>query len=637
VSELRLLGKELRQLLPWAGLNMTITLGSVLSRLLTKPPDQASWAADAPIFANGTAHESRLLIWSFVLAFASCAREHDDGTLTFLFSLPTRRSAIYLRKICAGMSLLLAGVALEASIDGLLSLANPSTFGQTFRLDWAALSAGISVCVAWIFYGHALLLSVLRRFGLLLGLVLYIAIGFATRDRPDLRVYNPFLLHELEFRGSTPRVPWAGLLGQLGVSSALAALAGWLWVGRGASVADAMAHLSQRPASKLLFALPFGLLAVSAGYFATLGQQSSESWPSAKNTVGAVKIQVTRLETRRYELRYPEPLRQVVERLAAPADDLHEALAAELGAPLRDERVAVDLTQTSPTHAGSATWESIRLDLSKRNDEADLLRVLAHETVHVLAQRASDRRISEHDLAFGFFNEGLAELLSLKHVPDEPYRQARWFEAALLHRRHRVEFADLVSFSTFERRFGLVAVYPLALVWVESFVETCGEGAARQLLANLALPDGPRAAHGLALWRHLLQLQGCDASRVNTLWSARLQQRAAELGDELDRVPELIGGVAALEAGELVLRAGLEGRPPEAARYALWLRSAAGAESAPYSLPGQLESDGVLRFRIPESFAVASTLHFQLLLSWQRAGEVVELRSEWKSTPLPER
>lgn len=635
MSELRLLGKEVRQLLPWAGLNMTITLGSTLSTLLTNPPDQASWAANAPLFSNGAAHDSQLVIWAFVLAFASCAREHDDGTLTFLFSLPTRRSAIYLRKVCAGMLLLLANVVLDALIDGLLSLANPTTFGDTFRLDWALLSAGIGVCVAWTFYGHALLLSVLRRFGLLLALVSYIAIGFATNDNPEWRAINPFLMHEIEFRGHTPRVPWGALLGHLLVSSGLGALAGWVWMGSGERIALMMARLNQRPGSKLLFALPFGLLAVWVGYFATLGQRD-DAWPSA-NTVGAVKLQGTRLETRRYEFRYPEKLRELVERLAASADDLHEALAAELGAPLRDERVVVDMMQTSPTHAGSATWERIRLDLSKRSDERELLRVLAHESVHVLAQRASDRHISEHDQALGFFNEGLAELLSLKHVPDEVYRGARWFEAALFRRRYRIEFADLVAFQSFERRFGLVAIYPLALAWVESFVETCGDAAARGLLADLALPGGPRAAHGLALWRHLLQSQGCDASRVNTLWSARLERQAADLGAELDGVPELIGGVAALEAAELVLRAGLQGEPPPDARYSLSLRGAPDAENAPYALPGQLDADGVLRFRIPQSYAAASMLHFQLVMGWQRAGEPVAVRSEWKRTPLPQR
>jgi len=419
------------------------------------------------------------------------------------------------------------------------------------------------------------------------------------------------------------------------VSSALCALAGWVWVGPCDRGADALSRLTQRPGSKVLFALPFGVLAISVGYFAALGE--SDGTPSTKNTVATVKHQITRLETRRYEYRYPSTLREVVERLAAPADDLHEALAAALGAPLRGELVAVDLTQTSPTHAGSATWESIRLDLSKRSDEQELLRVLMHESVHVLAQRASDRRIAEHDGALGFFDEGLAEYLSLEHVPNEAYRHARWFEAALSRRRYRIEFGDLVSFPAFERRFGTVAVYPLALVWVESFVETCGEDAPRRLLASLALPDGPRDVHGLALWRHLLQLQGCDASRVNTLWSSRLERLATELGEELAHVPELVGGVVALEAGQLVLRAGLEGEPPEDARYALSLRSAPDAENAPYSLAGELDTDGVLRFRIPPSYAAARTLNFQLAMGWQRAGERVSVRSEWKRAALPER
>jgi hypothetical protein len=420
------------------------------------------------------------------------------------------------------------------------------------------------------------------------------------------------------------------------VALGFAALAGWVWVGSGARIADAMSRLTQRPGSKLLFALPFGVLAVTLGYYATLGQIDDAPAPTTR--VAPVKLQEARLETRRYEFRYPSELRPVVERLAAPADELHEALAARLGAPLRDERVVVDLMQTSPTHAGSATWESIRLDLSNRADERELSRVLVHESVHVLAQRATDRRITEHDQALDFFNEGLAEYLSLELVPDESYRHARWFEAALSRRRYPIEFADLVSFQAFERRFGTVAVYPLALVWVESFAEACGDEAARRLLASVAQPEGLETAHGLALWRHLLQIQGCDASRVNTLWSSRLERHAAELGEELARVPELVGGVATFDAAdELVLRAGLEGYPPDDARYAVSLRSAADAENARYSLPGELDAAGVLRFRIPQSAAAGRTLHFQLAMGWLRDEQSVWLRSEWKRTPLPER
>lgn len=632
--------KELSSLAPWFLLVATLELGAHVSSLLVTPPDEMVWAQATPIFSATEAmgRSFMLLVSSLVFAYAGLAREYDDRTLQFLLSLPVSRTRLFASKTLAAASLLCLLVLGDEVLRYLVQLPNSTSFaGSTFRPQWALASAVSGVMMALIFLGYSLFLSVFRRFGLLLGLVALASLEWYVHQRPDLRRLSPLDLHRMEFDGARALVPYQALLTHAFVALSLASVAGFVWLGDTQRWTSILARWVSASSMKWLFGLCVVAALGALGWAAVEHQQREIG---SFGTVQELESPEAKLQSARYEFRYPAVLRGRVESMARAADPHHDRIARELGASDTRARVVVNLLRSSPTHAGSATWDTIRMDVASAADERGLLRTLAHETVHVLALRASDRRTASHHESLRFFDEGLAEQLSLELVPDEAYVAARGVEAALAVTRLRLDFDDLVSFPRFKARFGERAIYSPALFWIRALHTACGSDAPRRALHSLARSDTPRQASGIALWQHVLQAIGCDLSRVNAVWGESLQLQARELQTELARIPTLRGG-AATNDEELVLNATLEGEPLESATYTAFLRSVTanlglvGEGEQLSSAQGELLPDRRVKFSIWEMYEPGDTLEYQLAITWYRNGTLVQHAGEWQKTFVP--
>jgi hypothetical protein len=629
-----LLRKELRQLLPWTALILTWTFVSIVWPWLFDSPDESVWAAATPLFEPLAAKiwNGLLLFWALLLTYAGFPRERDDQTLDFLFSLPVSRPQLFLAKFLAAGLLLSVALLIAETSRAVLQLANHTSFdGATFRTSWALVSVGLGLATAWINLGYATFLAVFRRLGLLIGLVLWTLLEVVAFERPALRVLSPLELMRVEFFYGTAVVPWKGLLGHAAVSGGLSALSAFIWVGPTERWSNAMTRFSAKLWAKWLVGL--GIIGVLLG----LAVWSEGSKHEKRHEFGELRessgVEAT-LDTPRYRFRFHEPLRSRVVRLAASADSAHDQLVARLGAPSESERVLVNLLSHGRAHAGSATWNAIRMDLRFAYDDDTLRRTLIHETSHVVALRASDRRLDTHAMSLRFFDEGLAEALSLDLAPDPAATRARWLEAAVLRIRERVDFPLLCDFSSFVRRFGEPAIYPLGFTWVALLRSTCGEDAPRRILSTLRRPEVPSDASGDALVRAALQLAGCDASAVSSAWGRRLDELAAQRKADIERIPTLVGNLRE-EDDEPVLRAVLEGPPLEGAIYRIRVRARPDdAIENQATSSAELEADGHLDFWIPEGFVTNDSVDFQFVVAWQEDGTYLEHAQEWRRGTL---
>jgi hypothetical protein len=334
--------------------------------------------------------------------------------------------------------------------------------------------------------------------------------------------------------------------------------------------------------------------------------------------------------TRYYELTYPKGLAPRMEQLAAVADGLLERLAERLGVILADEVVTVDFTRGSATHAGSATWNTIRMDPFASPDAETLERVFAHESTHVLSFRATQRRLSSEAEALGFFAEGLAEALALELRPNVAAVEARRLEAVLAHRRLRLTFSQLIRYAIFTERHGPLLVYPMGFTWAQALIDSCGAEAPKKLLRALASPDVPLRLAPEGLWQHLLQRAGCDIASVNAAWESQLAASEGQLAAELARVPDLQGGNARRDGDEVRLLAQIEGEPSEGTVFFAKVRAQSnGAEAGGTALYAPRRPDGTLEFRVPASQVVDGVVQMQLGLRFERQGFPVVFEREW--------
>lgn len=629
-----LLRKELRQLLPWAVLILVWSVVSISSWFVFASPDELVWATATPLFdaLSGKFWNGVLLFWALLLAFAGFPRERDDQTLTFLFSLPVPRAQLFLAKFLAAGALLSAAVILAESSRALIQLANPTSFdGATFRPSWALVSLASGIVTAWINLGYATFLAVFRRLGLLLGLVLWTLLEILALERPALRSLSPLELMHVEFFYDAAVLPWARVLGHALVSGGLSALSAFIWVGPTERLSGAMSRASDKLWVKWLVAL--GVVSVVVA-LALWRQDSADEKTSLFGSLREASGAEASIETRRYRFRFHEPLRSRVARLALGADGLHDQLTARLAAPSEPDRVLVNLLAQASAHAGSATWNAIRMDLRSTYDDDMLRRTLIHETSHVVALRASDRRIDTHATSLRFFDEGLAESLSLELAPDPALTRARWLEAAILRAREQVDFSLLCDFPSFVRRFGEPALYPLGFTWVEVFRSTCGEEAPRRVLATLQRHEIPTDSSGERFVHAVLQVAGCDASQVSSTWGRRLDELAVVRRSDIERIPTLIGNLQRKD-DEPIVRAVLEGKPLEGAIYRIRVRSRPGDAIENQAISSAaIESDGHLDFWIPEGYVSNDAVDFQFSVAWQEDGAYLEHAQEWRHGTL---
>jgi hypothetical protein len=630
-----LFAKELRHILPWALTIAGVEVAGVLLRLVDRAPDQVAWVELTHIFNEYDAIGRAFLlgVWAMVLAYAGFPREYDDRTLPFLVSLPVSRPRLFLSKQASAAIVLLSIVALTETLHVLVQLPNRGSFGgHTLRWDWALVSFGLSSAVALLALGYAALLSVFRRFGILLALLTWLVFSWLRDLLPALRPLDLLTLLHVEFSGTEPIVPWAPLGGHALASGLCAALAALFWLGYAERwpdlIAKVVGNIVVRVASGVAFVV--ALIAGIVIAFDTIEE------PESFGVLEAFDSPDARLETRHYRFRYPSALEARMKGLARSGDELYERAARLLGADPRGGRIEVTLTERSATHAGSASWNAIRIDPRHAFGDRELERTLVHETVHALALRVSDRRLRDANDTLRVFNEGLAEHIALALVPSAQETEARWLEAALIYRRSRPEPELLFDLSGFLARFREQEVYPLGLTLVSALTSACGKETPARALSALTRADAPRDLGGWSLFQDTLQSFGCDSSRVLLRWGELMESACEERKHTLESVAKLAGGIASADEEGIVVRAEIEGSPPEDAMYSLLVRDGADATAGDYQVfIGEVTPGGAVDFRIYDEAIGGQTLEYQFVTTWLVSGAATSHSTEWRRALVP--
>jgi hypothetical protein len=334
------------------------------------------------------------------------------------------------------------------------------------------------------------------------------------------------------------------------------------------------------------------------------------------------------MATQHYRFTYPRPFRLRVQRLAAQADALCERGAAALKADC-PAKISVDLTRASDTHAGSAALGTIRIDLTAHLDEATLERTLAHETVHTLVAAQTRGRALDAG-ALRFFDEGLAEFVALKLLPDEATARARVFRTVLARQRLNIGLDVITDYERLRRTADQDLVYDFGLTWLNALVVTCGQGAPAAVVLALSRTD-KNGLDGTAFWRDTLRKAGCGWDAVAAQWNLMQDAELGRLKGELDRVPDLVGSVARRDADSVEVVGRLEGTPPPDAAYRLRLRDNDSEPESRYrTFVGEVTSDGAVHFEIQRYEISGERFQFQLGLQWSSLGTTLTHFERWQ-------
>ncbi len=567
-----LFAKELRSLTPVFLFLVFMLAGDFVERAMTARPDQLSWVeVSSDLAGEGGTFAFVLLPLALAVAYAAFPREHDERTIELLYSLPIARTTIFLTKVAAGVTVLVASIAIGALSEGLQQAANPQTFYRDqWRPDVAASVVLLRSAFAVVIYAHGLLASVFRRFGLVPLVLAGFVIHLLETFDPSFAFLDPSNLLHYEFDGHALVLPIRELAIHLGAATISMLLAALAWLGPVASFGELLATLGRTLLGRFALGCGTTIVVVLVIGFVGYSFAGDEDFASEEDDEEArlvtVSFAVAEARTAHYHARYPSNLRARAAALLARADAIHDRVRAALGAGEVPE-IEVDLTERSPEHLGIAGWSTMRVGLADLEDPDELAYVFAHETAHVFQGRTSDQG---HTRVGGFFSEGSADYVAFEAVPRPEARLASRRLAALARERHDIAFEDAADRERLRRSFDGALEYPLGESFAAALEATCGAGAIGRLLRALAEPDAPSERDVRVLHQDLLQRIGCDLEAALGRWGSDLAAVAASERAALDAVPRLGAGVDGADEEDVYVRVVVDRPAPPGST--LWVK-----------------------------------------------------------------
>jgi len=556
-----LLRKELAELLPFTVLGVLIWLLSPGWDVFFDFPDDDSIMRSQGFFdASEVPYWVLLHILMTLSATAGLlAREDDNGTIAFLDALPVRRIQVLGAKVVVALGVLMAGpLAATVLIFGEHVLARTS-LAPELRLELALLPLLVhaSFVLGWL--GLGLLLSFLRRFGWLLAGLMLVALPKLAERWPAFEPMLPLQLLDLDFRGAELLMPWVGMAAWAGLGLLGIAATAVFW-GRSAGVLRRLGTVR----SSLLWRAGLGILGVlSLGVwfyaFAVLigdepdpgtdepgGRHDSVPGASFNRWGSAVLV------TDRFVITTDADRLEAAAALAGQADQVHDQVAAWLGAEPFEQRLKVDGLALSRSHGrvGRQMSEGLEIDIGGLEpDEARA--VLAHEVSHALSDRHSNGVLNDQFSWTRWFNEGLAQWIELR-AKGEPVDESRIVQAAACSDRLlEVPFETLIVNSRLSAERDQELVYGLGALWVDTLVQEHGDAAPGEILAAIGRDDRPDGLEARTLWEDALYDRGYDLEAQLERW----EQRLGALEDQCPALPPL---TPALEQDGRALIATLE-------------------------------------------------------------------------------
>ncbi len=629
--------KELHGLLPLLALVALVFGGGFLFRPLSERIDEVTWVAQSGHLQAGEGGEYALLlmVMAFIAAYSVLPREHDEGTIEMLYALPITRGKIFVAKTSAAWTVLVAGIALDQFAGATFQALNPQSFGgEQWRLGMAGEIALLDSLFGAIILAHGLLISFLRRFGLVVYGLVALAIAQIKRFAPGHAYLDPTELLELRFRGSELVWPWHGLL----VHSIIALVAGAgayvLWMERAEGLTRTYARLRSHLAGKIVLGcVPATIIFAGLTWMAMIAVEEAEQTA----TVRYRDFLPVRAQTRWYDFTYPASSSHKARALLREADRVYREVAAALGLDAADPgttglgRIDADLTDQGSGHLGIAQGGVIRLALAGLSAD-DALMTLYHETVHALQFKLADGRMSDHMASLRCFVEGSAVYVSAELLPDEQARRAHRRLAAAAFDRHDVRFEDLIDDRRFTATHDSGLAYALGETWTAALAQACGAQAVGAFFRALGRADAPEDLAGMALWQDTLRAADCALEVAVARWRENMSDLIEKERDFLDRLPRLGGGVVEVEDSELVFRLQPD-RPLEVAADTYYLRVRGGPDALEdeiYTFTAGLEpgTSGVF-FRVPRAWLAGDT--FELQFGQSIPGSLWPLFEEWQA------
>jgi hypothetical protein len=584
--------KELRSLLPMLALSVFLVSGDMIARPMTERLDEDTFSDVAGIAAGeGTFLGFILGILAFMMAYASLPREHDEGTIEFLYALPVTRRGIFVAKALAGLTMLWITCALGQVTNAIIVCWNPTSFdGEQLNFRLAATAALLHALVATVMYAHGLFASFFRRFGLLPYAMLAYVIIVVTEIMPELAWLDPLRLARCDYFGARLLVPVSDALFHLGIAGLVSFIAYVLWMG---SLDRLRNFFAMRTAA---FTVGFGCLTAAVGLvgffvmgfwavreFDSLNEQAQHDPRVAREAEG-VTFQTSEARTAHYAFVYPDNLHDRAMDLATRSDRVIEDVTHRVGE--RDVPfVTVDLAEVSAHHEGITAGARIRMGLV---DQAPwrLVHVLAHETTHVLQGVASHERLMEYGDATRFFVEGGAEWVAFESCLDpasvmrdderaqeRELREASRVVAVTSWERHAIRFDDLVDNAHFTARWDTALAYPLGETFSEAIARACGPTAYGEVIRSFARTEVPQSATHDILFRDALSSFGCDYERVGAAWDGLMHDLAASERAHIDAIPRMAGGVIDTDEHRVLIEMTLDRAPLAVEHYTVRVRA----------------------------------------------------------------
>lgn len=506
---IRLIGKELRQLAPIAGLWVAVLVLGYSTQFFTERVDEETFLSWCEGYCDANASAAIAfftVLIALVTAYSLFPREHDEGTIDFLRALPVSRAALYMAKVLAAWIVLCTLSALSYGFDALLLATNPESIGGRFYGQvWATL-LWRDCLFSLIILSHGIVLSWFRTLGLVLYAIYLLILMWVESYLGTSGVWSIFSLLSNEYSGSHLLVNTRALIIHSAIAAVLLFIGYRLWNGTEASTLGLRS--SRRLARYMQVVISVGvflLFAVVLNYQVGVG------------TGSAAQQSLRVAETEHYRFVYKESNSPVVDYLLANAEGDY----AELGRLLGIEelpRIRVDLSSSSEHAAGLAKWKKIEMDLNAFEEDVSQRRVLSHETTHVLQAVESNRAMSDNYSAAKFFIEGMAQYTSFLIVPEERRRRSNWELASVAWYRQKIEFSDLVNEREFGERFDAELHYSLGDLWTKALVDTCGERVLGDFIRAVGREDAPGGLPANLFWRDTTRAIGCDLDTVNVAW-----------------------------------------------------------------------------------------------------------------------
>lgn len=571
-----LLRKELRALMPFGVLLVFFyCILNYVDRAIRGPLDVVSlWTVIGSGPGNGSDSAWLTFILAFGLGLALGAGEHDQGTIAFLDTLPTTRSAVFRAKVIAGAAILalipLSALAYEVP----MALWNRTSVDDRSYAGFIVTTALLVYVLAIVAFAYGLALAPARRMAwAFLALVIVLELQL-ERIWPAAEAIKPSTLMRLQLHGVDVVVPWRAVAAQLCAGAAALAV-GWLAFAVGADrAAAAFRSLNESRRGRAIVVVITLLVVTSWGFlFWALRGDSSDAPATSRRTDAEPLAGVTfrspsplRLATAAYDfdLRYTPDDAGRAQLLASDGSFEQVKRTFAFEAPTAP-RIAVDATGQLgiAMHLGQTSWDTVSMD-ARVVGRDDFPMVIVHETAHVFANVTSDRRMSDKHNATHVFNEGLATVVAEDITGAPPQHR---LAVAFARSRDLVESSMLFNEAELRARLDPnTMVYGLGRELVRATIDVGKEGMGARTAAEVvaALAESPKDLDGITLWRDAYQRRGLNLDDVLARWSQRLDEAVREQQAVLDTIPRSFAAVE-LDGNRVLVTVSVDGAPPAGA------------------------------------------------------------------------